>query len=53
MSDLVVTAPSVPRSAEVLTPEALAFVADLDARFHDRRAARTAHCALYFSSGAP
>ena len=37
MPDLVVTAPSVPRSAEVLTPEALAFVADLDARFHDRR----------------
>ena len=37
MPDLVVSAPSVPRSEEVLTPEALAFVADLDARFHDRR----------------
>jgi malate synthase len=35
--DLDVSAPSVPRSEEVLTPEALAFVADLDARFHDRR----------------
>lgn len=37
MSGLVVAAPSVPRSEEVLTPDALAFVADLDARFHDRR----------------
>ena len=37
MASLEVTAPSVPRSEEILTPEALAFVADLDARFHDRR----------------
>ncbi|MFQ6171995.1 malate synthase A [Oryzobacter sp. R7] len=32
-----ISAPPVPRSDEVLTPEALAFVADLDARFHGRR----------------
>jgi malate synthase len=37
MADLVVSAPPVPRSEEVLTTDALAFVADLDARFHDRR----------------
>ena len=37
MTGLDVSAPPVPRSEEVLTPEALAFVADLDARFHDRR----------------
>jgi malate synthase len=37
MARLDVSAPHVPRSEEVLTPEALAFVADLDARFHDRR----------------
>lgn len=37
MASLEVTAPPVPRSEEILTPEALAFVADLDARFHDRR----------------
>jgi malate synthase len=37
MSGLDVSAPPVPRSEEVLTPEALDFVADLDARFHDRR----------------
>ncbi len=37
MADLDVSAPTVPRSEEVLTPEALAFVADLDDRFHDRR----------------
>ncbi|MGZ8744076.1 MAG: malate synthase A [Nocardioides sp.] len=37
MASLVVSAPSVPRSEEVLTPEALDFVADLDARFHVRR----------------
>ena len=37
MTGLDVSAPPVPRSEEVLTPEALAFVADLDVRFHDRR----------------
>src|SRR5688572_16548389 len=37
MDRLEISAPPVPRSEEVLTPEALAFVADLDARFHDRR----------------
>src|SRR5918994_305398 len=37
MSGLDVSAPPVPRSEEVLTPEALDFVADLDARFHERR----------------
>ena len=37
MSALDVSGPSVPRSEEILTPEALAFVADLDARFHARR----------------
>jgi len=37
MVSLEVTAPPVPRSEEILTPEALAFVADLDARFHERR----------------
>ena len=37
MAPLVVIAPPVPRSEEILTPEALAFVADLDARFHSRR----------------
>ena len=37
MSGLDVVAPSVPRSEEVLTPDALAFVADLDERFHARR----------------
>jgi malate synthase len=37
MTELVVAAPPVPRSEEVLTPEALAFVADLDERFHVRR----------------
>ena len=37
MASLDVVAPTVPRSEEVLTPEALAFVADLDERFHDRR----------------
>ncbi|MFC7727806.1 malate synthase A [Nocardioides sp. GCM10028917] len=37
MTGLDVSAPPVPRSEEVLTSEALAFVADLDARFHDRR----------------
>src|ERR671910_92266 len=37
MTGLDVSAPPVPRSEEVLTPEALAFVADLDARFHERR----------------
>ena len=37
MADLVVSAPPVPRSEDILTPEALAFVADLDARFHERR----------------
>src|SRR6187200_2768950 len=37
MASLHVTGPPVPRSEEVLTPEALAFVADLDARFHERR----------------
>ncbi len=37
MVDLDASAPPVPRSEEVLTPEALDFVADLDARFHDRR----------------
>ena len=36
MTGLDVSAPPVPRSEE-LTPEALAFVADLDARFHERR----------------
>lgn len=46
MASLDVTAPPVPRSAEILTSEALDFVAGLDARFHERRdellAARTA-----------
>ena len=37
MTGLDITAPAVPRSEEVLTPEALAFVADLDERFHERR----------------
>lgn len=37
MTALVVSAPPVPRSEEVLTPDALAFVADLDERFHERR----------------
>src|SRR5687767_12924477 len=37
MTGLDVSAPPVPRSEEVLTPAALAFVADLDARFHERR----------------
>ena len=37
MPGLEISAPPVPRSEEVLTPEALAFVADLDARFHGRR----------------
>lgn len=37
MTELVVSAPSVHRSDEVLTTEALAFVADLDERFHVRR----------------
>ncbi len=37
MASLDVTAPAVPRSEEILTPAALDFVADLDARFHDRR----------------
>ena len=37
MPSLAVSAPSVPRSEEILTPEALDFVADLDARFHSRR----------------
>ena len=37
MTDLDLLAPAVPRSEEILTPEALAFVADLDERFHDRR----------------
>ena len=32
-----ISAPPVPRSEEVLTTEALAFVADLDAVFHERR----------------
>ncbi len=37
MASLHVTGPSVPRSEEILTPDALDFVADLDARFHERR----------------
>ena len=37
MVSLDVSAPPVARSEEILTPEALAFVADLDARFHERR----------------
>ena len=37
MASLAVSAPSVPRSEEILTPEALDFVADLDTRFHARR----------------
>jgi malate synthase len=37
MVSLDVNAPPVPRSEEILTPEALDFVSDLDARFHDRR----------------
>lgn len=37
MADIVVTAPAVDRADEVLTPEALAFVADLQRRFGARR----------------
>jgi malate synthase len=37
MVSLDVIAPPVARSEEILTPEALGFVADLDARFHERR----------------
>ncbi|QZY29863.1 malate synthase A [Nocardioides coralli] len=37
MSDVEVSGPEVPRSAEVLTPDALAFVADLHRRFGRRR----------------
>ncbi|EON24656.1 MULTISPECIES: malate synthase A [Nocardioides] len=37
MATLDITAPPVARSEEILTPEALDFVADLDARFHERR----------------
>lgn len=37
MADIVVTAPTVDRADEVLTPEALAFVADLQRRFGGRR----------------
>lgn len=37
MVSLDVTAPPLARSEAILTPEALAFVADLDARFHERR----------------
>ncbi len=37
MASLDVTGPAVPRSDEILTPDALDFVADLDARFHGRR----------------
>ena len=53
----VVVAPAEGRSAEVLTPEALAFVADLHRRFDRRRrdllAMRTKHQALYDAGGAP
>ncbi|HEY3530816.1 MAG TPA: malate synthase A [Nocardioides sp.] len=37
MSELTVTGPAVERGEEILTPEALAFVADLQARFGGRR----------------
>jgi malate synthase len=37
MAQLSVTGPPVERDEEILTPEALAFVADLHARFGDRR----------------
>ena len=37
MATLDVSGPRVPRSEEILTPEALDFVADLDARFRGRR----------------
>ena len=37
MSDIVVRGPDVDRSTEILTPEALAFVADLQRRFGGRR----------------
>ncbi len=37
MAILDVNAPPVPRSEEILTPEALDFVAALDARFHGQR----------------
>ena len=37
MAELQITGPEVPRSDEVLTPEALAFLADLHSRFDGRR----------------
>lgn len=56
MAGLDIFAPPVPRAEEVLTPEALAFVAELDARFHGRRdellAARRARRAEIARTGA-
>jgi malate synthase len=37
MSDVIVTGPAVERAEEILTPEALGFVADLQSRFGERR----------------
>jgi len=37
MSDLIITGPAVDRGEEILTPEALGFVADLQSRFGERR----------------
>ena len=54
---LVVTAPLAERYDEILTPEALAFVAELHGRFDERRlallAARTARQAVFDAGGLP